>query len=157
MSHSQILLRRPLWPVGVLAAGAVAFVFCVFATLGSLDAGDKVGSDSAPRLFELRTYTTHEGRLDALHKRFREHTCALFEKHHMTMLGFWTPTEGPEADNTLVYILAFPNREARDAAFEAFLEDPEWQAAFKASRKDGPIVKKVESRFLTPTDYSKLK
>ena len=47
------------------------------------------------RLFEIRTYTTHEGRLEALHKRFREHTNSIFVKHGMSLIGYWTPTEGP--------------------------------------------------------------
>ena len=49
---------------------------------------------NSDRVFELRTYTTHEGRLDALHRRFREHTNAIFTKHGMTMIGYWTPTDG---------------------------------------------------------------
>ena len=36
------------------------------------------------RVFELRTYTTHEGKLDDLLARFRNHTTKLFEKHGMT-------------------------------------------------------------------------
>ncbi|MEQ8785270.1 MAG: NIPSNAP family protein [Pirellulaceae bacterium] len=109
------------------------------------------------RVFELRTYTCHPGRLDALNKRFRDHTCKLFEKHGMTLIGFWTPTEGPEAENTLIYLLAFPSREARDKAFAAFREDPAWKKAFAESHEDGEIVMKVDSKFLAPTDYSYIK
>jgi hypothetical protein len=109
------------------------------------------------RVFELRTYTTHDGRLDALHRRFREHTNAIFTKHGMTMIGYWTPTDGAEKENTLVYLLAFPSREAAKSAWDAFRADPEWQAAKEASEKDGPIVKKVVSQFLAPTDYSPIK
>lgn len=111
----------------------------------------------ALRCYEMRTYIAHDGRLDALNARFRDHTCKLFEKHGMTLVGFWTPTDGDEAKNTLVYILAFPSREARDASFKSFGADPEWQAARAASEADGKIVKKVISQFLTPTDYSALK
>ena len=32
-------------------------------------------------VFELRTYTTNEGKLDDLNARFRDHTIGLFEKH----------------------------------------------------------------------------
>jgi hypothetical protein len=109
------------------------------------------------RLFELRTYTTNDGKLPELHNRFRDHTNQLFEKHGMTLVGFWTPTEGPGAGSTLVYILAYPNREAREQSWKAFLADPDWQAAFKASTANGRLVKKVESQFLAPTDYSPLK
>ena len=109
------------------------------------------------RLFELRTYTTHEGKLKALHARFRDHTNAIFKSHGMQLVGYWTPTDKKTSENTLVYILAYPNMESRTKAWRAFLRDPKWQKAFKASRKDGPIVKKVTSQFLSPTDYSPIK
>ena len=74
------------------------------------------------RVFELRTYTAHEGKLEDLHKRFREHTNRLFQKHGMTLVGYWTPVDEPESKNTLVYILAYPSREAREASWKAFRE-----------------------------------
>ena len=61
------------------------------------------------RVFELRTYTTHPGKLDDLLARFRNHTTKLFEKHGMTNIGYWVPSEQP---NTLVYVLAYPSRDA---------------------------------------------
>ena len=106
------------------------------------------------RLFEMRTYTTAEGRLDALHKRFREHTNKLFVKHGMTLVGYWTPTDKPE---TLVYILAYPNMDARKKSWKAFMSDPVWKKAWADSKKDGPVVTKVESQFLNPTDYSPIR
>ena len=108
------------------------------------------------RVFELRTYTTLPGRLDALHKRFREHTNAIFVKHGMSLIGYWTPSEGPTSGNTLVYILAYPSMAARAASWNAFREDPDWKKAQAESEADGKIVEKVESVFLTPTDYSPL-
>jgi hypothetical protein len=109
------------------------------------------------RFFELRIYTTYPGKLEALHKRFREHTNRIFKKHGMQLVGYWTPTEGEEANHTLVYMLAFPSKEAREKAWAAFRKDPEWQKVYQESRKDGPIVKKVQNKFLTPTDYSPIK
>lgn len=109
------------------------------------------------RVFEMRTYITHPGRLEALHKRFREHTNGLFEKHGMDLIGYWTPSDGEAAKNTLVYILAYPSREARDASWKAFLDDPEWKKVYAESHADGPIVMKVESVFLKPTDYSAIR
>lgn len=110
-----------------------------------------------PRVFELRTYTCHPGKLDSLHKRFREHTNGIFVKHGMSLIAYWTPTEGPEAENTLVYVLAFPSMAAREASWKAFRDDPDWKAAYAASQEDGKIVAKVESMFLTPTDYSPIR
>jgi hypothetical protein len=109
------------------------------------------------RFFEMRIYTSHPGKLSDLHKRFRDHTNRLFVKHGMTLIGYWTPVEGPEAENTLIYILAYPSRQARDESWKAFRADPEWIKASTESEKNGKIVEKVESKFLTPTDYSPIK
>lgn len=114
-------------------------------------------NEKVTRFFEMRTYICHEGKLDDLHKRFRDHTNRLFVKHGMTLIGYWTPTDGEDAKNTLVYILAYPSREARDKAWKAFINDPDWKKAYQESHKDGPIVKKVISQFLAPTDYSPIK
>ena len=107
------------------------------------------------KIFELRSYTAHEGKLEALHQRFNNHTLGLFEKHGMTNVGYWVPVDNK--DNKLVYILAFPNKEARKKAFQGFVNDPDWKAAYKASTKDGKLVKKIDSEFLTGTDFSAIK
>ena len=104
------------------------------------------------RLFEMRTYYAAPGKLDALHARFRDHTLKLFEKHGMTNIGYWVPTDN--ADNKLIYVLAFPDRDVREKAFKSFGADPDWQKAFKDSEKDGKLVTKIENLFLTATDYS---
>ncbi len=110
------------------------------------------------RAFELRTYTAAPGKLDALHARFRNHTNALFAKHGMKIVGFWVPSDKDKgADNTLVYMLEYPDRAAREKAWEAFRQDPEWIAARDASEASGKLVDKVDSVMLTATDYSPMK
>ena len=109
------------------------------------------------RVFELRTYTTVEGRLDALNARFRDHTTKLFVKHGITNVGYWVPMDEPRSKNTLVYLLAHSSREAAKKSFAAFRDDPAWQKARTESEASGKIVEKVESVFLTPADYSPLK
>jgi hypothetical protein len=111
----------------------------------------------ATRVFELRTYYAAPGKMNALHARFRDHTCKLFEKHGMTLIGFWSPTDPKEAEEKMIYILAFPSREAADKSWKAFVDDPVWKAAKEASEKDGKLVEKVERVFLNPTDYSPIK
>ena len=105
-------------------------------------------------VYELRTYTTNEGRLPALHKRFQEHTMKIFEKHGMKNIAYWTPAE---TKDTLVYVIAHKSIEAADAPWDGFRNDPEWKAAYEASIVDGKIVKKVEKQYLTATDYSPMK
>jgi hypothetical protein len=103
------------------------------------------------RVFEMRTYYCHPGRLEALNKRFREHTNRLFVKHGMELIGYWMPIDTPDV---LVYVLAYPSREAAVKAWAGFRGDAEWNTARKASEADGPIVLKVESVYMSPTDYS---
>ena len=109
------------------------------------------------RIFELRTYTATPGRIEDVHTRFRDHTLKLFEKHHMTLIGFWRPADEQQAKRQLVYMLAFPSREAATDRWKEFQADPEWKAVKEASEKNGPIVEKIDSVFLNPTDYSPLK
>jgi hypothetical protein len=104
------------------------------------------------RVYELRIYHAAPGKLDDLNKRFREHTVKLFEKHGMENIGYWVPTDN--TNNLLIYVLAFPSREARNKAFRDFGADPAWQAAAKASEANGKLVNRVESYFMQATDYS---
>ena len=104
------------------------------------------------RCYEMRIYYAAPGKLDALNARFREHTCKLFEKHGMVNIGYWLPMTNTE--NKLVYLLAYPDREAREKSWKAFSADPDWQSAYKASEKDGKLVAKAESIFLAATDFS---
>jgi hypothetical protein len=118
------------------------------------------GASLAPgsRSFELRTYTAAPGKLEALHARFRDHTNALFTKHGMTIVGFWVPSDKDKgSDNTLVYLLQFPDRAARDRAWDAFRKDPEWIAVRDASEANGKLTEKIDSVMLTATDYSPMK
>ena len=121
-----------------------------------MTAGAKKGG--AERVFELRTYTTPEGKLPNLDARFRDHTVKLFEKHGMTNLGYFHPTDADKgAGKTLIYFLAHKSREAAAESFKAFREDPEWVKARTSSEKDGKITAKVESLFLKPVDFSAIK
>src|SRR5438270_11335343 len=134
---------KPLW--GLLLA-AIALGAVGYATYAA-DAGKK------SRVFELRTYHAAPGKMTALHARFRDHTCKLFEKHGMTVVGFWSPTDPERAEKELIYMLAYPSREAAAKSWKDFGGDPEWKAAREASEKDGKLVEKVVSVYLNPTDY----
>jgi NIPSNAP len=135
---------------------AVLFLLVLLVPLGARE-NSRAGA-TADRVFELRTYYTNEGKLDDLHKRFRDHTCELLKKHGADVIGFWTPLDDANGKGEkLVYLLAFPSRDAAKKTWEAFGKDPEWQKVYKESHANGVLVKKVESVFLEPTDYSELK
>ncbi len=107
------------------------------------------------RCFEMRVYYAPEGKLDALHARFRDHTIKLFEKHGITNLGYFVPV-GDNPERKLIYFLAYPSLEARNASWKAFMADPDWQKAYKASEASGKLVAKIETAYLSATDYSPL-
>lgn len=129
-----------------------ALVFTAFAALLAVFVPAARSADPDSRVFELRLYHAAPGKLEALQARFRDHTVRLFEKHGMTNVGYWMPAENP--DNLLVYLMAYPSRDAREAMWKAFFADPDWQAAKEASEKDGKLVEKVDASFLALTDYS---
>lgn len=110
-----------------------------------------------PRVYELRTYTTLPGRLPALHKRFQEHTLALFEKHGMKNETYWTPLDEKLRENTLIYVVSHESMEAAKKSWEGFRNDPAWIKARDASEADGKIVAKVESVYMTAVDFFPVK
>lgn len=106
-------------------------------------------------VYELRTYTCEEGRLDALHARFRDHTMELFKKHGITNLAYWTPTDADTSKTTLIYVIRHESREAAKESWQAFRDDPEWQRVRAASEADGKILAHAPvSMYLSATDYA---
>lgn len=97
-------------------------------------------------LYEIRTYHCNEGKRPELIARFQQHTTRIFEKHGMENIGYWLSTNEPE---DLIYILAFPNKTARDASWQAFINDSEWKAVYEKSIANGKLVKSIDSEFLT--------
>ncbi|MDN4502364.1 NIPSNAP family protein [Alteromonadaceae bacterium BrNp21-10] len=106
------------------------------------------------KIFEMRTYTTYDGKLDNLLSRFRDHTMTIFEKHDMQNIGYWIPED---QENTLIYIIAHNSKAAAEQSWKAFIADPQWQAAYTASIADGKLVSDIESVFMHSTDFSPLK
>ena len=142
-------MRRCRWLVGaalIVAAG-------LYLNRPEAEGGKNVDT----RIFEMRTYYAHPGKMSALHARFRDHTCKLFEKHGMTNIGYWSPTDPKQAEEKLIYILAYPSKAAAEKSWKDFASDPDWKKAREASEVDGKLVAKVESVYLNPTDYSKIK
>ena len=137
--------------LSLLILAAVAMTFASSSNQTSAQ-DDALGA----RVYELRTYHCHPGKLDDLHARFRDHTNYLFVRHGMTLIGYWTP-DGEGAEDTLVYIIAHESREQAKKNWAAFASDPDWQKAAAASKKNGPILTGVDKMFLNPTDYSPIR
>jgi hypothetical protein len=110
------------------------------------------------RVYELRTYTCNEGKLDALKARFRDHTIEIFKRHGMESIGYWIPQDPEKSKTTLIYILAHPSREAAAKNWREFAADPEWKKVAAESELNGKILaKSPESVFMDPADFSQLK
>jgi NIPSNAP len=108
------------------------------------------------RVYELRTYTCYDGKLDALKARFRDNTIRIFKRHGIESVGYWVPQD-ERSKNTLIYIVVHPSKEAADANWKAFQDDPEWKKVAAESEANGKIVQKVDRVFMDPTEFSKLK
>jgi hypothetical protein len=114
-------------------------------------------AQASAKVFELRTYTAPPGKLANLHARFRNHTLRIFQKHGMNNVMYFAPTDPPLSENTLIYVISHASREAAKKSWDAFRTDPEWVKVAADSQVNGRILEKVESVFMTATDYSPMK
>jgi hypothetical protein len=141
----------------VRTCGMMAGFVVVAFVLGVYVAGVPVDAQPSARVLEVRRYTANEGKLDALVKRMRDGETKLFEKHGMKGVFYSVAAEPPASENTFIYLLAHESREAAKKSWDAFRNDPAWKSMRDASEVNGPLVAKVESTFVTPTDFSPLK
>jgi NIPSNAP len=117
-------------------------------------AARQAGTSSPGSVYELRVYHAAAGKLPDLLARFRDHTIKLFDQHGIESVAYWTPIDEPEKGNTLIYILRHPSREAAAANWKSFQDDPTWKSVHEASEVNGKLVEKVDSTYLTLTDFS---
>jgi hypothetical protein len=141
----------------MLSVAAIGSAFVLGFLARGVVPGEPVVSAQGKRVFELRTYTAPEGKLEELHARFRDHTMRIFKNHNMTNVVYFRPQDSPLKENTLIYLISHTSREAAKENWSAFQKDPEWQKVANESQKNGKIVAKVESVFLDATDYSPMK
>jgi hypothetical protein len=136
-----------------LALGAVAVLAGALVVRSSIaQTGEKKVEN---RVFELRTYYAADGKMDALHARFKNHTVKLLQKHGMELIGFWTDVKEP--NRKLIYLVAHKSKDAADASWKAFRVDPDWVAVKTKSEEGGSLTTKIELVWMNPTDYSALK
>ncbi|MBI3680471.1 MAG: NIPSNAP family protein [Acidobacteria bacterium] len=133
----------------------LALTGCVFAA--GFFFGHERGAAAAGRVFELRTYTASEGKFADLQARFRNHTLRIFEKHGMKNIGYWIPQDPKLSQNTLIYLLAYPGKDAAQKSWQDFRNDPEWKKVQAESEVNGRLVSKVDSVYMDPADFSPMK
>jgi len=122
---------------------------------GSLPAGEKGdGMAGSTAVYELRIYHVLPGKMDDLVARFRDHTMKLFANHGIKSVAYWRALDEPMKSSTFFYILEHPSREAAATNWKAFQDDPAWKVVKAKSEENGPLVEKIDSTFLTLTDFS---
>jgi len=119
----------------------------------ALEAGQET-APSAEAVYELRVYHAMPGKLDALLARFRDHTMKIFDRHGMKSVAYWTPVDESQKSNMLIYILQHPSRAAAEANWKSFRDDPEWKTVSAKSEENGKLVEKVDSTFMSLTEFS---
>jgi hypothetical protein len=110
---------------------------------------------SGSRVYELRTYESHSDRA-ALNKlaMFNAGEIPIFRRTGLTPVFFGETIVGPRMPS-LTYMLTFANMAARDAAWAAFGQDPEWKTlSGDPQYKDN--VSTISDIILRPTAYSQL-
>jgi hypothetical protein len=142
-------------------ASTVCFLSGVLVMLGinTLRGSDAQPTQSPPpqHVYELRMYHVKEGKADALKARFGDHTDAIFRRHNMKSIGYWSPEDAKSSQELFIYILEHPSREEAEKNWAAFQADPEWKQVKAESEANGPLVDHIDRYFMDPTSFSALK
>jgi hypothetical protein len=111
-----------------------------------------------PRLFELRTYESHNERAHrAKVKMFADMgEIEIFRRAGLTPVFFSRTLAGPRMPS-LVYMLVHDNMAARDKSWDNFRNDPEWKKlSATPGFTDSEIVSNITDVFLRPAAYSQI-
>lgn len=144
----------------VVSCSAICFLSGVLVMLGIntlRGADEQPAAASQHHVYELRMYHAKPGKMDALKSRFGDHTDALFRKHNMKSVGYWSPEDAKISQELFVYILEHPSREEAEKNWAAFQADPEWKKVKADSEANGPLVDHIDRYFMDPTSFSELK
>ena len=150
--------KRPLRSADDLVAGASQYTIFMTRKVLLLSLLTACFAFGQGRVFELRTYTCNEGKLEALKARFRDHTIEIFKRHGMESIGYWIPQDGERSKTTLIYIIAHSSREQAVKNWKEFGDDPEWKKVAAESEANGKILAKPpESVYMDAADFSPIK
>jgi hypothetical protein len=129
---------------------------CGAAVMFGLSTLNGSNAQSPRHVYELRLYHVNEGKMDTLKARFGDHTDAIFKRHNMKSIGYWSPEDSPSSQKLFIYILEHPSREEGEKNWAAFQADPEWQKVKAESEAHGPLVDHIDRYFMDPTSFSAL-
>lgn len=143
-----------LVPGGMTERMKLAFDSIARETLATREKEQSGGMAGSTPVYELRIYHVVPRKMEDLVSRFRDHTMKLFADHGIKSVAYWTALDEPAKSSTFFYLLEHPSREAAAANWKAFQDDSEWKRVKAKSELNGPLVEKIDSTFLTLTDFS---
>ena len=111
-----------------------------------------------PRLFELRTYESHNERAHRMKMRmFAEMgEVDIFRRCGLTPVFFSRSLAGPRMPS-LTYMLVHENMAGREKSWDAFRNDPEWKKlSATPGYSDAEIVSNITTVYLRPASYSQI-
>ncbi len=151
------LLKDDAMIDAMLKPHSTLFFLCGAAVM--LAFGQSCASNPRPaeHVYELRMYHAKAGKMDALKARFRDHTDAIFRRHGMKSIGYWSPEDAPDSQDLFIYILEHPSRQEAEKNWAAFQADPEWQRVKAESEASGQLVNRIERFFMDATSFSALR
>ncbi len=117
--------------------------------------GAAAGKD---RVFELRTYRSHSkaGHRKKVEMFEQGGELAIFRRVGLATVFFARDLVGAGLPS-LTYMVVFADAAAREKAWAAFREDPEWlKLKARPEYADAEIVSGITSTLLRPTDYSQV-
>jgi hypothetical protein len=104
-------------------------------------------------VYQLRVYEIFNHNKAAFHTRFRDHAARIMRRYEFRIFAMWEASR--EGKTEFVYLLAWPNEEAKTRAWKAFMADPEWAEIKRmTSAESGDLVGGIEDRLMVLTDYS---
>jgi len=139
-----------------MKAPYVLSFLCGAAVMLGLSTLSGSNAESPHHVYELRLYPVKEGKMNALRDRFGNYTDAIFKRHNMKSVGYWSPEDAPSSQNLFIYVLEHPSRQEAEKNWAAFQADPEWQKVKAESEAQGALVDHIDRYFMDPTSFSTL-
>ena len=153
----QTSLKYYAMSASLLKPSYLLFFLCGAAVMLAVTRLRASNSEPSHHVYELRLYHAKEGKMNALKARFGDHTDAIFRRHNLKSIGYWSPQDAPDSQNLFIYILEHPNRQEAEKNWAAFQADPEWQKVKAESEANGPLVDHIDHYYMDPTSFSALK
>jgi hypothetical protein len=107
-------------------------------------------------IYEVREYVPVAGRLGDVIDLFKTVVVPLFRKHEMELVHVGFTTLGDNSFNELIYTMRFSDLAELESKWDAFIQDPDWNTAFNAREKTGPLYQAIRRRVTDGRPFEEL-